>query len=216
MLIEVVQWLPLLRFGASTCAPPIVAGAITRAHFVDHYQLRGYNDALGNATPADVYYSPLGFNVGRLTRHAEDWNSIFNCSGICARAYVNRFYQVDILAELYSAATGIELSPQELTLAAERTWNMYKVLNVREGFTRKDDVIPERWFEPMKTAEGGESPLTDYYKTKILSKEELNGVLDDYYDERGWDIERGLPTKQKLAELGLDDVVEDFSKLGLL
>jgi len=29
--------------------------------------------------------------------------------------------------------------------------------------------------------------------------------LDDYYQERGWDIERGIPTERKLVELGLDD-----------
>ena len=156
-----------------------------------------------------IFDSPLGFNVGRLTRYAEDWTSALNCLGICARASVNRFYSIELLAELYSAATGIELTPAELMTAAERSWNMYKALNAREGFSRKDDAFPERWFEPMKTADGGEAPLTDYYKTKTLSREELNALLDDYYDERGWDIERGIPTREKLVALGLDGVVEN-------
>lgn len=159
-----------------------------------------------------IFDSPLGFNVGRLTRYAEDWMTILSCLGICGRASINRFYHIDILAELYSAATGIELSPQELMRCAERAWNLYKVLNVREGFSRKDDVIPQNWFQPMKTAEGKEAPLTDYYKTKVLSKEELEALLNDYYDERGWDIQKGIPARQKLIDLGLDKVAEDLKE----
>jgi aldehyde:ferredoxin oxidoreductase len=41
-------------------------------------------------------------------------------------------------------------------------------------------------------------------------------LLRDYYDERGWDLEKGIPTKAKLLELGLDDIAEDLSRMNLL
>ncbi len=162
-----------------------------------------------------IFDSPLGLNVGRLTRYSEDWYSVLSSLGICNRHMNNRFYHVNTCAELYSAVTGIQLSPRELMEAADRAWNMLKVLNVREGFDRKDDKIPDKWFEPMKTAEGEEAVLMDYYKTKTLSREDVNELLDDYYDERGWDREKGIPTKEKLTELGLKDIADDLEKLRL-
>jgi aldehyde:ferredoxin oxidoreductase len=41
-------------------------------------------------------------------------------------------------------------------------------------------------------------------------------MFDDYYDERGWDIEKGIPTREKLEELGLKDVADDLEEGGYL
>ena len=116
------------------------------------------------------------------------------------------------MAELYSALTGIEMDEVELKRAGERAWNMMKVLNMREGFSRKDDTFPERWFEPLNKGTDKEIPPMDYFATKVLTKEDMEKMLDDYYDERGWDKEKGLPTKEKLTELGLEWVAQDFKK----
>ena len=56
-------------------------------------------------------------------------------------------------------------------------------------------------------------------RTSLTLSVQLQGftpMLDDYYDERGWEIERGIPTKDKLIELGLADVVDDLDKHGIL
>jgi aldehyde:ferredoxin oxidoreductase len=45
--------------------------------------------------------------------------------------------------------------------------------------------------------------MKDYYREKTLSKDDVMRLLDDYYDERGWDEEKGVPTKEKISELGL-------------
>jgi aldehyde:ferredoxin oxidoreductase len=145
---------------------------------------------------------PNAINPGRLSRYSEDWFSLFNCLSLCNRAWVNRFYHVKTVAEFYSALTGIEVTPAELMRYAERAWNMFKLLNVRLGFGRKDDEVPAAWFKPLK-GEGTEYAMADYYKTRTLTKEDVERFLDDYYDERGWDIKTGIPTPQKLRELGL-------------
>ena len=67
---------------------------------------------------------------------------------------------------------------------------------------QNDDGPPEAWFSPLK-GDDVEFPLMDYYKTRVLSRGDVDGILDDYYDERGWDRKTGAPTAERLAQLGL-------------
>ena len=145
-------------------------------------------------------------NLARYTRYTQDWASVFNCLGVCVLEPSQTFWKAELLANLYTALTGIETTPSELMKAGERCFNLYKVLNVRAGFGRKDDSPPEWWFKPIKDQEGKEHPLTDYYG-KILTREDVEKVLDDYYDERGWDKTTSAPLPEKLKELGLEWVV---------
>jgi aldehyde:ferredoxin oxidoreductase len=57
--------------------------------------------------------------------------------------------------------------------------------------------------------------LCDYFGTP-LTREDCQKLLDDYYDERGWDIKTGIPTKDTLLELGLGDVAKDLKKRGCI
>jgi aldehyde:ferredoxin oxidoreductase len=147
---------------------------------------------------------PSSFNPGRYSRYSEDWYALFNCLGLCNRAQVNRFYHIDTIAELYSALTGISKSPAELMKASERAWTIGKLLNAREGFARKDDKAPDAWFKPL-VVDGKAHQITDYYRTATLSRDDIERLLDDYYDERGYEKSSGLPAKAKLEELGLDE-----------
>jgi aldehyde:ferredoxin oxidoreductase len=127
-----------------------------------------------------------------------------------------RLYSPEICADLYTAATGIPMTADELLEAAERAYNMYRVINVREGFSRKDDQLPERWLnEPLKIGNEREVPLMDYFKTKTITREDADKILDDYYGEHGWDIKTGVPTREKLMELGLEDAAADLEQRGL-
>ncbi len=146
------------------------------------------------------YYG--NFNAARLTKHIEDFNFILNGLGVCQIWGPLGLFSIGNLAELYSASTGIEVSPDELKLAGERLFNLYKFLNMREGFGRADDAFPEVWLEPLETPDGVQT-LTDYYREHVLTEDDISLLMDDYYDERGWDSKKGIPTKQKLAELGI-------------
>ncbi len=53
------------------------------------------------------------------------------------------------LADFYSAVTGIEVTPAELKTAGERSFNLLRALNVREGFSRKDDAPPPDLVPPQ-------------------------------------------------------------------
>jgi len=113
------------------------------------------------------------------------------------------------LAKYYTLVTGIEMTPEELERTGERINNLGRLFNIREGFTRKDDHLPPK---VMST------PIPDdtVSKGSYITQEELDLMLDDYYATRGWTKE-GVPTLEKLKELGLEDlsyIVEDKIKTG--
>ena len=150
------------------------------------------------------------FNPGRYSKYSEDWYALFNCLSLCNRAQVNRFYHIDTIAALYTAVTGIESSPEELMHIAERAWTIGKLLSVREGFDRRHDHAPVAWFHPLIRS-GEEHRITDYDRTTNLTRGDLERFLDDYYDERGYDRVSGLPTREKLRELGLESMAEGLN-----
>ncbi|MDY7037396.1 MAG: aldehyde ferredoxin oxidoreductase N-terminal domain-containing protein, partial [Thermodesulfobacteriota bacterium] len=84
-------------------------------------------------------FTQEGFDLPRLSAHYEYWGCILDMMGICFRMQSSSLWNVRTLAELYSAATGINKTPEELLHDAERAVNLVKFLNAREGFNRKDD-----------------------------------------------------------------------------
>lgn len=208
-------------FDARACLGVEVFGSVTNPRGAHDMPIGGLTVAKGRKpeffekvisrvgyVPEDAWdrvFEKDGFNVARLTAHYENWATVANCFGICFRMQNSSLYDVKTAAELYAAGTGIEKSPEAVIKDAERAYNLYKMLNVREGFDRKDDQFPQRWFEPLKVMDQDEDlVLQDYFGRKKLGKMDIEGLLDDYYDEKRWDAKTGVPTKEKLEELDLD------------
>ncbi len=155
----------------------------------------------------DRIFTDDSFNQGRLAKHAHDAEYLYNCLGICDCVVHWTFDQIrDVpwLSKIYSALTGIEVSPREFLRAGERCFNLEKALNVREGFTRKDDKIPSLWVKNTEKTLA-DNYLKDWFGNR-LEKEDIEKMLDDYYRERGWDVEKGVPKEEKLKELGLNNL----------
>ena len=163
-----------------------------------------------------ILNTPQKVNIARLVRHTQDGYMVFSLLGQCMRPHINQFFTMSKMAELYSAITGIPMNEVELKRAGERAWNLMKVLNAREGFSRKDDLFPDRWFEPLNQGTDHEIPPMDFFATKVLTRDDMNNMLNDYYDERGWNIEKGIPTEDKLNELELGWVVRDLESAGIV
>ncbi|MCD6484698.1 MAG: hypothetical protein J7L47_06270 [Candidatus Odinarchaeota archaeon] len=144
------------------------------------------------------------FNVGRYTVYMENMMCVNNATGLCSIYTYQGIINGDDLARMYSAAMGFDVTAADFMKCGERIFNLSKLINVREGFTRKDDMIPETWLKPMVSPEG-KIELMDYYATKVLNKEDIECILNDYYDERGWNVESGIPTREKLEQIGLSD-----------
>jgi aldehyde:ferredoxin oxidoreductase len=79
----------------------------------------------------------------------------------------------------------VDYSIEEFLQCGERIWNLERLFNNTAGFSRKDDILPERFF-----------------KTDGIDRNEFEKSLDEYYLQRGWD-EFGVPTGGKLRELGI-------------
>lgn len=75
---------------------------------------------------------------------------------------------------------------------------------MKEGFSRKDDKFPEGWYKPLQFGENI-LKIQDFFGEVKITPKIANQLLDDYYEERGWDKSNGLPTKSKIEELGLQN-----------
>lgn len=105
------------------------------------------------------------------------------------------------VAQIYTMATGIDITPEELAQVGERVWNLKKAFNIREGWTRADDTLPPRVLNDPIPA--GPS------KGSYVTAEELDMLIADYYQARGW-TEEGLIPRSKLIELGLEDIADEI------
>ena len=130
--------------------------------------------------------SPLGVNVGRMSRYSEDWYTILTSLGICNRHFVNRFYSYELCRKLFTAVTGFQVEEDHLRQSAMTIWNLLKELNRREGFGPDDDQPPEMWFRPMKSSDGQDLEIRDYFGKTKLNRADITQLVQDYYDERGW------------------------------
>ncbi len=183
---------------SATAGSPTYLPGVTPDKMARHLDRMGIpKDAVGR-----ILEHPLGLDVGRLSRYAEDWYSALSSLGICMRAQNNRFYSAELCADLYAAATGFPMDRAGLMAAAERGWNLMRLLNAREGFGRQDDRVPSPWFEPMES-HGNRLVMQDYYRQVTLTQDDLEGFLASYYDQRGWEPDTGLPSQSKLDKLDL-------------
>jgi aldehyde:ferredoxin oxidoreductase len=106
-----------------------------------------------------------------------------------------QLYGPQDMANMLSAATGWEISIEEIMLVGERRLNMMRAFNAREGFSRSDDVLPKRLTKALK----GTGPTAGV----AVNPHDLEHYKDVYYRLAGWDVASGNPTPERLAELGL-------------
>jgi aldehyde:ferredoxin oxidoreductase len=134
---------------------------------------------------------------GKLVKDSEDIFALIDSLIICKNAKGTLYKELADMAKLYSLVTGIEITPEELSIAGERINTIAKLINVREGLSRKDDTLP---WKVMNHPIPDEGPA----KGAVVTQEELDLLLDDYYHARGWNVE-GIPTKTKLQELDMQE-----------
>jgi len=134
---------------------------------------------------------------GKLVKDAEDIYTLLDSLIICKNAKGTLYKKLEEMAKLYTLVTGMDMTAEQIGVAAERITTLAKLINVREGFSRKDDTLPWKVMNQPITDEG---PA----KGAVVTQEELDLLLDDYYQARGWNVE-GIPTKDTLRQLDLQD-----------
>lgn len=131
----------------------------------------------------------------------------FDNLGICRLQWVEIGFEMENYGKLFPLVTGTDCTLEELLGISERVWNLTRAFTAREipGFGRSWDYPPPRFME---------EPVPDGpAKGKLITREQMDVLLDDYYALRGWNKE-GIPTRAKLTELGLTDVADELERCG--
>jgi len=162
----------------------------------DHNRGYAFQEIFGIPIPEKVDRFAIK-GKGKLTKWNQDVRCVTcDCSTLCAflldMAIAGDACQT--IADLVTAASGISFTAEQVEQIGERVNNIARLFNGREGFSRKDDTFPIRLMtEPIK--EGASAG-------QLISQADLDTMLDEYYEARGWD-KNGNPTAAKLKELGL-------------
>ncbi len=135
---------------------------------------------------------------GKIVKDLEDTYALIDSLIVCKNARGTFYKEKQDMAKLYSLTTGYDMTPEELTAAGERINNLARLINIREGLSRKDDSLP---WKVMNEPIPDDGPV----KGAVVTQDELDLLLDDYYGSRGWTLE-GVPTTAKLKELGMEDL----------
>ncbi len=104
-------------------------------------------------------------------------------------------YDVGQTVDILAAVTGWRTSTTEIMRMAERTLTMARLFNIREGLTAADDKLPNRFFQPKRNG---------VLSTKFYDPQQLERAKSYYYTLMGWDAKTGIPTPEKLQELGIE------------
>jgi len=131
----------------------------------------------------------------RVFRYFSTWRHLVNCLVLCIFPPWDYEQKVDLV----KAVTGWNTTAFELWKVGDRALNMTRAFNFREGFTAKDDWLPDRFFHPHNV--GALS------KTAV-NPEQLRNARRIYYRMNGWNEETGAPTREKLEELDIGWVAD--------
>lgn len=152
--------------------------------------------------------------AARRLKFWQDVVCVPDLMGICKFPYT--FYSetpevtfrkaLELVPSLYEAATGVPLDRERLLQVSDRVAQTERAFNVRLGVGPKDDCLPARFLEEPLPAGPKKGEVYDRF----------DEVKRGFYLASGWDEETGAPRRERLEELGLQDVIEDLSRLGKL
>jgi len=137
---------------------------------------------------------------GYIVKWSEDQRAVADSLEVC-KFIVRTVLQRPIwMARYLQTVTGWDITEDELMVIGERIVNVERLFNLRQGLTRKDDTLSDRFLkEPIPSG-----PT----KGQVLN---LEPMIDEYYNARGWDLETGHPTDATLERVGLHDYAATFS-----
>ena len=167
--------------------------------------LEGFSHQVEGGVPYPEAGYPSGMagtgasGKGKMTALMQNYMAVFNALGLCKFLYFARVSH-ETLCQWIKGLTGWDLKSSDLMELGDRLYNLKRAYNVRMGISSMDDVVTERIYEllrPGRPAEEGKKLFFD--------------MREEYYEARGWD-ENGIPEKEKLISLGLEEVGK---KIGL-
>ena len=144
---------------------------------------------------------------GKVVKYYEALCVMADSLNLCKNTMVSmETLEFEEIASIYNALTGFEMTGEDMKKAGERVTNIERIFNMLCGIRKEDDTLAKRFLE---------EPLPEECGPSAGSVLELEPMLDEYYKERGWDVESGVPSKAKLIELGLEKYIKVLEEVGL-
>lgn len=194
--------------------PSLALGIATGSRGSDHLRSRPAIDLyhLPEKLLRKIYSSPTPYDgplssdytayegKPRQVQWHEMMYEAIDCTGVCKFHTVflsPNLIAFDQLSKLLYYNTGLEFTPQEIWEVADRAYTVERLFNLREGLTRADDWLVDRYFdEPTPVG----LPIV---RGKTIDRDKFKAMLDEYYELHGWD-DKGVPRPETLKKLGLD------------
>ncbi|MDY6868613.1 MAG: aldehyde ferredoxin oxidoreductase family protein, partial [Chloroflexota bacterium] len=132
-----------------------------------------------------------------FARVTQDYYSFMDSICICQFVFGlnGPIYSPKEVVKIIQSITGWDdINIEDLLLVGERRVNMMRMFNAREGIDKTQDTLPKKIFKPLV---GGPS---DGF---VIDLETFEKALNEYYSQRGWDVNSGNPTSENLEKLGL-------------
>lgn len=172
----------------------------------DHCRGYAFQEIFGIPVPYEVDRFSID-KKGSLTKWNQDLRIVTtDCATMCGFILDMALpgNAAENTAALMTSITGMETSVDDVWAIGERVNNLARAFNTREGFTRADDTLPGRLMkEPLP---GGAS------KGHYIPQKDLDSMLDEYYEQRGWDLQTGAPSRARLEALNLKDVADTLNR----
>jgi aldehyde:ferredoxin oxidoreductase len=138
-------------------------------------------------------------------------SSIFESLPICRFPWIELGWDLKNYPEYFNVATGSHWTLDDFTNTGDRLYALMKAFWTREhpDTDRFADYPPRVYFDPNIADKDG------IIAGKHLEQDKYDGLLDHYYDIRGWD-KRGVPTRKTMEKVGLAEEAEQLAKLAAL
>lgn len=141
---------------------------------------------------------------GKLVSYFEDWCAVIDALEVCKNIMQNmEILTFEKASNAVEVITGLKIKTDDIQKIGTRIISIERAFGIREGMNRMDDYLPKRFRE--ETLKEGASAGT------IVDQDTM---LNDYYNERGWDTITGLLTKESLNKIGLNYVSDELIKMG--
>lgn len=167
-------------------------------HITGYVQGPTFLDIPWLVIPDSKIKDPLVGDPGEVNvlKDLQDAFTMFDSSGACK--FMGMILATDEWSDMLAHVTGWKFDEDDFRKIGERIYNLQRLFNVREGNTRADDTLPKRLLEEPLPEGPAKGHVVD----------NLDDLLDAYYEVRGWDKETGKPTPEKLDELGLEEYID--------
>lgn len=176
-----------------------------------------------NSYDAPNNYTPMTPGKAKAAHWAIVRNVLHDALGLCNWMYPmqvsplkERGYRGDTAmeAKFFSLATGMQKSEAELDIDAERVMTLHRAYTVKQMGTvdmrNEHDYVPDWAFER-------DPDLTAFSAgTNKLDRDDMELARDMFYEQFGWDVATGAPTRATLERLSMKEVADELESLGLL